>query len=65
MHCVRIFDQGICLGCPNAFKGLTVSGIMMKNSQTYFKNLAVFTEQDFSSIFNDYSSLSIIGLGWA
>ena len=42
---------------------LTVSGIMMKNSQTYFKNLAVFTEQDFSSIFNDYSSLSIIGLG--
>ena len=31
---------------------LTVSCIMMKNGQGYFKNLALFTAQDFESMFD-------------
>ena len=35
---------------------------MFKNGQTYFKNLAVFTLQDFKSIFDHFLSLWIKGL---
>ena len=30
---------------------------MLKNSQTYFENLAVFTPQDFQSMFGHFSTL--------
>ena len=30
---------------------------MLKNGQTYFKNLAVWTPQDFLNMFNHYSTL--------
>ena len=35
---------------------------MLKNGQTYVKNLAVFTPQDFQSIFDHFSTLSMKGL---
>ena len=36
---------------------LTLSFIMLKNGQTYFKNLAVFTPQDFKIMFGHFSTL--------
>ena len=36
---------------------LTLYCIMLKNGQTYFKNLAVFTPQDFKSMFGHFSIL--------
>ena len=36
---------------------LTVLCILLKNGQTYFKNLVVFTPQDFKSIFDHFSIL--------
>ena len=36
--------------------------IMLKNGQTYFKNLAVFTPQDFSSMLGHFSTLCNKGL---
>ena len=35
---------------------------MLKNGQTYFKYLAVFTPQDFSSMFGHFSTLYNKGL---
>ena len=35
---------------------------MLKNNQTYFKNLAVFTPQDFESMFGHFSTLVNKGL---
>ena len=35
---------------------------MLKNGQTYFKNLAVFTPQDFKSMFGHFSTLCNKGL---
>ena len=35
---------------------------MLKNGQTYFKNLAVFTPQDFKSLFGYFSTLWNKGL---
>ena len=35
---------------------------MLKNGQTNFKNLAVFTPQDFKSMFNHFSTLRNKGL---
>ena len=32
---------------------------MFKNGQTYFKNLPVFTKQDFQSLFGHFSTLCI------
>ena len=40
-----------------AFFHLTPYFIMLKNGQTYFKNLAVFTPQDFKSMFGHFSTL--------
>ena len=40
----------------------TLSYIMLKNGQTYFKNLAVFTPQDFQSMFGHFSTLGMKGL---
>ena len=39
-----------------AKSGLTLSLILLKNSQTYLKNLAVFTQQDFQSMFGHIST---------
>ena len=39
---------------------LTPSCIMLKNCQTYSKNLAVFSSQDFKSIFGNFSTLCIM-----
>ena len=36
---------------------LTLYFIMLKNGQTYFKNIAVFTPQDFESMFGHFSTL--------
>ena len=41
---------------------LTLYCIMLKNGQTYFKNLAVFTPQDFYSMFGHFSTLCNKGL---
>ena len=41
---------------------LTLSCIMLQNSQTYFKNLAVFTPQDFKSMFDHFTTLCTKGL---
>ena len=35
---------------------------MLKNSQKYFKSLAVFTPQDFESMFSHFSTLCMKGL---
>ena len=35
---------------------------MLKNGQTYFKNFAVFTPQDFKSMFGHFSTLCNKGL---
>ena len=35
---------------------------MVKNGQTYYKNLAVFTPQDFYSMFGHFSTLFMKGL---
>ena len=35
---------------------------MLKNGQTYFKNLAVSTPQDFKSMFGHFSILCMKGL---
>ena len=40
---------------------LTLSYIMLKNSQTYFKNYAVFKPQDFKSLFGYFSTLYMKG----
>ena len=42
--------------------GITLLYIIMKNGQTYFRNLAVFTPQDFYSMFDRFSTLCIKGL---
>ena len=58
-----VFDHFVGL----ALKGLkvstlTLSRIMLKNGQTYFKNLAVFTAQDFQSMFDHFSASCMKGL---
>ena len=35
---------------------------MLKNDQIYFKNLAVFTTQDFQGMFGHFSTLCMKGL---
>ena len=35
---------------------------MLKNGQTYFKNLVVFTTQDFHSMLGHFSTLCMKGL---
>ena len=41
---------------------LTMSWMLLKNSQTYFKNLAEWAPQDFKSIFGHFSKLCMKGL---
>ena len=41
---------------------LTLSWIILKIGQTYFKNLAVFTPQDLWSMFSQFSTFSMKGL---
>ena len=41
---------------------LTLPCIMLKNGQTYFKNLAVFKTKDFKNMFGHFSTLCIKGL---
>ena len=41
---------------------LTLSCMMLKNGQTYFKNLVVFTPQDFKSMFEHFSTSCMKGL---
>ena len=50
--------------CPLtiAAKLLTLSCIMLWNGQTYFKNPAVFTPQDFQSMFGHFTTLCMTGL---
>ena len=38
---------------------LTLSGVILKNDQTYFKNLTLWTLEDFESMFGHFSTLSI------
>ena len=56
-----------CLSMCNHFVGLAVKAltlpcIILKNDQTYFKNLALLTLQDFRSMFGHFSVLCIEGL---
>ena len=44
------------------FFNLTLYCIMLKNGQTYFKNLAVFTPHNFKSMFGHFSTLCNKGL---
>ena len=48
-------------GTPDT-KQLTISCVMLKNAQMYFENLAVFTLQNFKSIFRHFSTLYIKSL---
>ena len=44
------------------FTYLTLSCTMLKNGQRYFKSIAVFTQQDFKSMFDHFSKSCMKGL---
>ena len=46
------------------YRSLFLTGLfkMLKNGQTYFKNFAVFTPQDFKAMFGYFSTLCMKGL---
>ena len=48
-----------CLIQKSSFVCLTLSCIMLKNKQTYFKNYAVFTTQDYKNMSCYFTTISM------
>ena len=56
----KVFDNPVCNTSQNVQERhcklpLILSGIILKKHQTYFKNLAVRTAQNFQNMFNHFS----------